>query len=203
MRRFPGTVEPLAAPVLRGERFAGRPIYFSDVIVRRDAPFARFEDLRGRVWAYNEPSSHSGYGLTLTEMVRRGLTGGFFSRAVQSGAHQNSIQMLVNGEVDGSAIDCQVLMVEMRARPELAEQIKVIDIFGPSTIQPLAVSTNLPESLRAEIRTLITELHHQPEAREVFAHGFIEKWVAVNDASYDDIRQMRAECEAANFYTLS
>src|SRR5947207_11493460 len=32
-------VEPLAAPVLRGERYGGRLIYFSDVIVRHDSPF--------------------------------------------------------------------------------------------------------------------------------------------------------------------
>jgi len=202
VQRFPNTVEPLAAPVLKGERFAGRPVYFSDVIVRRDAPFTRFEDLRGQAWAYNEPSSQSGYNLTIVSLLRRGLGPGFFGKAVQSGAHQNSIQMVVKGEVDGSAIDCQVLMVEMRARPELAEQIKVIDVFGPSTIQPLAVSTALPESLRSEIRALVTELHHEPAARKVFEHGFIEQWVAVNDASYDDIRQMWAEREAARFHAL-
>lgn len=202
VRRFPGTVEPLAAPVLRGERFAGQPIYFSDVIVRRDAPFMRFEDLRGRAWAYNEPSSHSGYNLTIVNLVRRGLGSEFFGRVVQSGAHQNSIQMVLNGEVDGSAIDCQVLMVEMRARPELAEQIKIIESFGPSTIQPLAVSTTLPETLRAEMRALLIELHHEPAAQEVLERGFIEKWVAVNDASYDDIRRMWAEREQAGFLAL-
>src|SRR4051812_47725326 len=32
-------IEPLAAPVLTGSRYGGRPVYFSDVIVRRDSPF--------------------------------------------------------------------------------------------------------------------------------------------------------------------
>jgi len=36
--RRPPPVEPLAAPVLTGDRYAGRPVYFSDVIVRRDSP---------------------------------------------------------------------------------------------------------------------------------------------------------------------
>ncbi|MBL8046313.1 MAG: PhnD/SsuA/transferrin family substrate-binding protein [Anaerolineales bacterium] len=202
VRQFPGTVEPLAAPVLRGERFAGQPIYFSDVIVRRDAPFTHLEDLRGQAWAYNEPSSHSGYNLTIVNLVRRGFGPGFFGRTVQSGAHQKSIQMVLAGEVEASAIDCQVLMVEMRARPELGEQLKIIESFGPSTIQPLAVATSVPETLRTNIRALLTELHHEPAAREYFEHGFIEKWVAVNDASYDDIRQMYVERERANFHTL-
>jgi phosphonate transport system substrate-binding protein len=45
---------PVAAPVLRGGRYGGRPIYFSDVIVPRESPARSFDDLRGRSWAYNE-----------------------------------------------------------------------------------------------------------------------------------------------------
>src|SRR5579884_1651624 len=33
-RRADPPIEPLAAPVLRGERYGGEPIYYSDVIVR-------------------------------------------------------------------------------------------------------------------------------------------------------------------------
>src|SRR5688500_276303 len=33
------SVELLAAPVMRGARYGGRPIYFSDVIVRHDSSF--------------------------------------------------------------------------------------------------------------------------------------------------------------------
>src|SRR5258708_39390882 len=56
-------VELLAAPVLQGARYAGRPIYFSDVIVHRDSRFHTFADLRGARWAYNEINSHSGHGV--------------------------------------------------------------------------------------------------------------------------------------------
>src|SRR3989442_204171 len=50
MRQHPAAVEPLAAPVLKGERYGGLPIYYSDVIVRRDSPLRSFADLRGRSW---------------------------------------------------------------------------------------------------------------------------------------------------------
>src|SRR5262245_49007177 len=51
-RRRGPVVEPLAAPVLQGSRYGGRPLYFSDVIVHRHSPFRSFADLRGRSWAY-------------------------------------------------------------------------------------------------------------------------------------------------------
>ncbi len=39
--------EPIAAPVVQGERYGGRPIYFSDVIVQRNSSYEAFADLRG------------------------------------------------------------------------------------------------------------------------------------------------------------
>jgi phosphonate transport system substrate-binding protein len=48
-------LELLAVPVPRGERYLDRPVYFSDIVVRRDRPFRSFFDLRGASWAYNEP----------------------------------------------------------------------------------------------------------------------------------------------------
>jgi ABC-type phosphate/phosphonate transport system substrate-binding protein len=39
---------PTAAPVPAGDRYAGRPIYYSDVIVRHGSPISCLEELRGR-----------------------------------------------------------------------------------------------------------------------------------------------------------
>jgi phosphonate transport system substrate-binding protein len=129
---------PVAAPVLEGERYGGRPIYFSDVIVHRDSPFRSFLDLRGGSWAYNEPLSHSGYGITRYHLVTLGETSGFFGEVVEAGFHQEAIRMVARGEIDGSAIDSQVLAVELRGQPELAEQVRVVEALGPSSIQPVA-----------------------------------------------------------------
>ena len=48
MRQEPPPVEVLAAPILEGERYGQRPIYFSDVIVRADSTLQTFADLRGQ-----------------------------------------------------------------------------------------------------------------------------------------------------------
>lgn len=83
-------LELLAAPVMQGTRYGGRPIYFSDVVVRRDSAIGAFADLRGASWAYNEPASHSGYCLTRYHLARLGETRGYFSQVVEAGAHQTA-----------------------------------------------------------------------------------------------------------------
>jgi phosphonate transport system substrate-binding protein len=73
-------VELLAAPVLQGERYQGKPIYFSDVIVRTNSQYTSFNALRGCVWAYNERRSHSGCNLVCYTLLERGKTPQYLAR---------------------------------------------------------------------------------------------------------------------------
>jgi phosphonate transport system substrate-binding protein len=169
--RRPRPVEPLAAPVLAGDRYGGRPVYYSDVVVHRDSPIACLEELRGCSWAYNEPASQSGHTVTLYSLVRMGARPGFFARVVEAGFHQRAIRLVAAGAVDAAAIDSQVLAVELRGHPRLADRLRVVDAFGPSTIQPVVAASRLPEQLKDEVRELLVELADDPTARPVLEYG--------------------------------
>ncbi len=195
-------VEPLAAPVLKGARYGGRPIYFSDVIVRRDSPFRSFAELRGRSWCYNETESQSGYGITRYRLVELGETGGFFGKVIEAGWHERSLRLVCSGKVDASAIDSQVLAVALRDQPDLAAELRILESLGPSTIQPVVASRRLCPKLRADLQAVLMEMHHNDWARERLGHGFVERFVPVADDDYDDIRAMHSASEAANFLVL-
>jgi phosphonate transport system substrate-binding protein len=201
--RRPAQVELLAAPVLAGDRYGGRPIYYSDVVVRRDSPITCLEELRGRSWAYNEAASHSGHAITLCSLVRMGARPGFFSRVVEAGFHQRAIRLVAAGAVDGAAIDSQVLAIEFRDHPQLADLLRVVDTFGPSTIQPVVAASRLPARLKEEVRDLLVDLGGDPAAQSTLAHGFIERFTAVDDGTYDDIRAMLATIHAAGWTSLT
>ncbi len=194
--------EPLAAPVLRGKRFGGRAVYFSDVIVHRDSPWQSFTDLRGCSWAYNEPHSQSGYGITRFHLVCRGETNGYFGRVVEAGWHEEALRLVASDAVDAAAIDCHVLAMALRAEPELAARVRVIDTLGPSTIQPVVASRRLPQRLRTDLRAFLVNLANDPVARPHLDRALVQGFEAVHDASYDDIRAMLAAVEAANFLAL-
>jgi phosphonate transport system substrate-binding protein len=184
------SVEPIAAPVLQGERYDGKPIYFSDVIVHRESLFSSFADLRGCTWSYNEQQSHSGYGIISYHLACLGETSGYFGRLVNAGFHERSIRLVAARKVDASGIDSQVLAIALRNNPALAASLRVIGTLGPSTIQPVVTSRRLP-ALRADLQSILLEMSSDPEALDVLAHGFIDRFVPVSDDSYDDIRAMR------------
>jgi phosphonate transport system substrate-binding protein len=199
--RRPPPVEPLAAPVLAGARYAGRPVYYSDVIVRHDSPITRLEELRGRSWAYNEPASHSGHTVTLYSLVAMGARPGFLGPVVEAGFHQRAIRLVQAGAVDAAAIDSQVLAIERRDHPDL-DGLRVIGSFGPSTIQPVVAASRLPDRLKDQVRELLVSLADDPAAPAVLDYGLIDRFVPVDDAAYDDIRAMLAAIEAAGWTSL-
>ena len=200
--RHPAPVEPLAAPVLAGDRYGSRPVYYSDVIVGRDSPITCLEELRGCSWAYNEPASHSGHSVTLYALVRMGARPGFFGRVVEAGYHQRAIRLVAAGAVDAAAIDSQVLAVEVRDHPDLAS-LRVVGSFGPSTIQPVVAASRLPRRLKDQIRNLLVELGDDSTARTALDHGLIDRFTVVDDGAYGDIRAMLAVIEAAGWTSLT
>lgn len=151
-----GAVEALAAPVLADPRFGGLPLYSSEVVVAAGSAHRSLADLRGARWAVNEPSSWSGYWVTL----QRVGSWDYFGEVVEAGFHQRALRMVAGGEVDGSAIDCHVLAVELDRHPELAGRIRVIDSLGPAPSQPVVVRSTLDAALKEHLRRRLLELEH-------------------------------------------
>jgi phosphonate transport system substrate-binding protein len=199
----PPPVEPLAAPVLSGARYAGRPVYYSDVIVGRDSPITCLEELAGRSWAYNEPASHSGYTVTLYGLVAMGARPGFLGKVVQAGFHQRAIRLVAAGSVDATAVDSQVLAIELRDHPRLAERLRPVGAFGPSTIQPVVAASRLPAQLKDQVREVLVGLASDPAAQPVLGYGLIERFTPIGDGAYDDIRKMLTAIETAGWTSLT
>lgn len=185
-------IELLGAPVLLGERYRHRPVYFSDVIVRSDSPYASFDDLGGCVWAYNQPGSHSGYNLVCYNLLERGKTPHYFGSMVETGSHQRSLQLVLAGQADATAIDSHVLDVLLLQDRELGSQLRVIATLGPSSIPPVVVARNLASDLKYRLRAALFTMHCDPDAARSLQEGRIERFTPVSDADYDDIRKIAA-----------
>ena len=150
-----GALEAIAAPVLTDPRFGGEPLYSSEVIVKRDSSFESLEDLRGARWAVNEPSSWSGYWVTLQHVG----AWDFFGQVVEAGFHERALRMVAAGAVDGSAIDCHVLGVVMKRDPELAAKLRVVETLGPAPSQPVTVRAGLETGVKDRIQECLLRLH--------------------------------------------
>lgn len=181
-------IELLAAPIWAGERYGDQPVYFSDVVVRRDSRFATFADLRGAVCAYNEPGSFSGYEAMRHHLAAQGLDGNFFAAWVESGAHSRSLELVCSGAADVAAIDSTVLEAASARRPQLQDALRVLAVLGPNPMPPWVVSRRVAPATRARLRELFTAMHADNAGRAILQAGGIARFVAVTDVDYGPTR---------------
>lgn len=189
-RRDDPPAELLAAPVLYPKRYQGKPCYFSDIVVRQGGPFTSFNDLEGCIWGYNELTSHSGRNIVCYSLLTRGKTLDHFGNLVKTGSHLQSLEMLLQGDIDAAAIDSHVLDVLRVRHPNLGTQLRVIDTFGPSSIPPVVVSKNLSALLKQELQRVLMGIHHDLRAAEALRQGLIAKFVPVTNNHYRPIHDM-------------
>jgi phosphonate transport system substrate-binding protein len=175
-----------AAPVFDDPRNGGRPVYFSDLIVRRDLVAGAFPDLRGSVWAFNDRQSLSGWHRMLSRLETLGLPQpeAFFSRVVQSGSHVASIDLVVNGEADVSAVDSNTLLLARRRDAALDTRIRVLESWGPSAVQPLIAREDLPATLRAQIEKTLLGMADSPTAALRLSQFGVLRFAPVSPADY-------------------
>src|SRR5205823_3262010 len=105
--------------------------------------------------------------------------------------------MVRRGEVDAAAIDSHVLALALRDDRLLAREVRVIDILGPSPIQPVVAARWLPDHWREAARQTLLEMASDVQALPWLERGLIARFVAVDDSFYDDLRRMRNVCAAA------
>src|SRR5918998_410751 len=181
--REPSPVELLGvAPVFGGGRGGDRPVYFCDVISARGNDVSGFADLRGRSWAYNDACSLSGYYGLLRKLDEMGEDQRFFGEVLHSGSHLDSIRMVADHEADAATIDSNVLWMRLKARPELADLVRVIDSWGPFPVQPVVVRSGLDPALKGALRDAFLDLdvHAVPALAEF---GF-RRFAPVTDEDY-------------------
>lgn len=178
------------APVMRGERYGGRPVYFSEVLVRSDSRYTSFADLEGKTVAYNEPRSHSGYNLLCYHLALERRTLDYFGRMVEAGAHQASLELILAGEVAAAAVDTTVFDAEAQRDPGLRHKVRAIATLGPSPAPPWVFSGAVPETTRAEITGCLAAMHADADGAAILASWGIAEMRPVRDADYGPIRDM-------------
>jgi phosphonate transport system substrate-binding protein len=183
-------LELLAAPVMPDPRYQDRPVYYSDIVVGRDSPYNSFADLQGTCWVYNERGSYSGYFVVCHRLAGINKSLNYFDRVLESGAHLKSLEMVVEGRADFTAIDSTVLDFELARRPVLAQHVRVIESIGPSPIPPWVVSRKLPLELRRRLRQLLLNMHLDPVGQAALASGRLSRFVPAIDSNYQSIRDV-------------
>ena len=187
-RVAPDQLEALVAPVMQASRYQNHPVYFADVIVNAGSNIKTFDDLAGKTLCYNDLGSNSGYNLLRYRLMQGEYSSSFFGKVIPSGFHQRSIQWVVNGLADCSAIDSTVLEEELRNSPELSRHLRVIESISSCTMPPIVAAKRLGRNFIYELKFAL--LHPDTELQFAMNQAQIKGYAAVSLEDYFPIGRM-------------
>lgn len=195
-------VDLLLAPIMKDPKYEDKPIYFSYIIVHKDSPFKRLEDLRGHTFVYNDEISNSGYNMPRAELIRRGETDGFFGEIKRSGSHEESIRMIAVGTSDVSAVDSLVYDYDQINHPEFVDQTRIIQTLGPAGIPPVVVSSKMPQALRDQISDALLNMDEDALGKAILTKAMLGRFERVENSNYDSIRAMNKLAQDAGYMDI-
>lgn len=179
----------LAAPQVNGE-----VVYRAQIIVPTESSTQEIEDLRGKVFAFTDPISFTGrvyptYLLqTLGEQPET-----FFRRIFFTYSHDDAIHAVADGVADGASVDSLVLDFALKHTPELAQQIRVIHTSPPFGMPPVVISPNLRPQTRAELESILLNMHLDQDGLAALQALGYDKFVKVSTEDYLSAEQIESQ----------
>lgn len=177
--------------------------YYSVFYVKKDSPYQKVEDLKGRNLGLVDPNSTSG-----NNVPRFALDGmkidpeSFFSKVVYTGSHENAVIALQQGTVDVAANwwnDEQESNLLRMARKNMAkaEDFRIIYKSQQIVNSPMAYLSELPEELKAKIRDAVINLASKDKAAfDKIYEGKQGPLVAVDNKAYEPIIELNKFVDA-------
>ncbi len=182
-------MEALAIPLVSGKRE-----YQSFLITRSNNTYKDLGDFRGKTFAFTDPLSFSGRNYPLYVLWSRGESPEtFFSSYIYTYSHDNSIRAVLEGLVEGAAVDSQVYEQFLANHPNLKEYFKVIDSSPPVGNPPFVVNPKMSSAKKEKLREILLKMHLDPEGKKVLERIGFERFVLPQDESYDYIRKIKSE----------
>lgn len=177
--------------------------YYSVFYVKKDSPYQKIEDLKGKNLGLVDPNSTSGNNVprfALDGMKIEPET--FFSKVVYTGSHENAIIALQQGTVDIAANwwndeqESNLLRMD-RKKMVKADDFRIIYKSEQIVNSPMAYLTELPDELKAKIRDAVLNLATKDKAAfDKIYEGKQGPLVAVDNKAYDPIIELNKFVDA-------
>ena len=193
----------LAAPVPAGPGFDNRPVYWTDFIVRADAPFHRIEDTFGLRLAFTMPDSQSGYQAPRRYLAT--LANGKPLYAATVGplvTPRRVIEAVLAGEADVGPLDSYVHALLRVSEPGTAGQLRVVAATSPTPIPPLVASLSVPAADVARLRSAFADVAGSTELAAVRDALALRRFAQVPATDYDILHAHAALADGAGYRQL-
>ena len=198
--------DPEAVEVkLTKQNMDGSTGYYSIGFARADSGITSIGDAKGKVFAFAEPNSTSGYLVPGAELLETyGKLEDYFGEVKMSGGHEQSIVGVANGDFDAAVAWADGLgnwedgynsgAFRKAADAGLVDMNNLVEIWKSALIPegPMVVRKALPQDVKDKVTQLTADLWEtDAECAYGVAAGEAKDFVPVEHSAYDGILAAR------------
>lgn len=185
--RFKRELRLLAVPLYRGN-----PLYQSYLIVPgADRQTASLFDLGGKMFAYSDPDSNSGYLYPQFQMLQAGVNPAtFFSRSFFTWSHRKVIEAVGVGLAQGGAVDGYVWDMLEAVHPELTAATRIVSRSPELGYPPFVARGKIQPDLFRALQQVLRAMSREPQGIELLKVLQLDGFIDGNDRLFESIAEM-------------
>jgi len=193
---------PLAAPIPRIHWAAGRAVYRTDLIVRKDAPYATLADTFGGRAGWTVSHSHSGFNawrhhLLAYRTARRPQL--YTEMHADLVTARNVLDAVRDGRIDVGPLDAYWHLLIRRHAPELTADIRVLESTALAPMPAFAAAAGAPAPMIERLRAAFTAAATRPWFAALSDVLLLDGFAAVSEASYATLLNWDREAKAVGY----
>ncbi|PZA11286.1 phosphonate ABC transporter substrate-binding protein [Rhodopseudomonas palustris] len=186
-------VEPFAIEV-NGDGTKG---YHSVLYVKKDSPYQKIEDLKGKNLCLVDPNSTSGNNVPRFMMNKMSIDPDkFFAKVIYAGSHENAVIGVAQGTCDAAFNwwnNEDESNLKRMDRKGMAKEADFRIILKSDLIvnSPMAYLSDLPDDLKAAIRKAVLDLAtNDPETFNKIYEGKAKPYAATSHKDYEPVVEL-------------
>jgi len=199
--REPESLQLLTVPVYRGS-----PLYHSYIIVPESSTYKRFSDLKGKIFAFSDPDSNSGFLYPLTLMVEKDESPEtFFRQTFFTFNHAETIQAVSDQFADGGAVDSYIWEYLAVFRPEITEKTRIIKKSTSFGFPPIVSRLGVKAEMVSLMKNTLENMNRDPDGKSLLAQLKLDGFSDYPDSLFNGIRALANTVQnlESDFATLS
>ncbi|MEA3321895.1 MAG: phosphate/phosphite/phosphonate ABC transporter substrate-binding protein [Bacillota bacterium] len=188
-----------AEVILKSIRY-GSGTYKAQYIVRADSGIESFADLEGKIWAYPDAASTSGFLFPASQLMdefdiasAQDLQTNFFSDTVQSGAHDTAAIAVYEGDADVATTFEDVRTGLEEEYPDIMEKTKVIGYTDEIPNDTISVTKELDDELVQKIKDTFLSFNEDKDMIEIMNEVY--SWDEISEATDEEYKIVKETYE--------
>lgn len=193
--REPETIQLLTVPEYRGE-----PLYHSYIIVPQNSPVKNLSELEGKVFAFSDPDSNSGFLYPLSLLTTQDKNPEtFFRQTFFTFNHAETVQAVSEQFADGGAVDSYIWEYLAIVKPEITEKTRIINTSPSFGFPPIVSRVSVNSTTVQKMKTTLENMDDDIAGKALLAQLKLDGFGQYSYSLYSGIKVMANKVQKVDF----